>query len=134
MTGSGHLKGTNMTPIDAGIISFWLGLPSVVRIFTAVGVLLGAGWTARGTLSEMRGHGARITRLEAAVPALQGDVIKMGLTVDNNRQKSEAGLMYLMCRVSMTSPNSKACDYIVRDYPEFMAVIRLQSQPANGAR
>lgn len=104
------LKGSNLTAADATFLSVWLSIPPLFRALAVAGSLVSMTWTARGLFGEAAGLDERMTTVEEKLEAAGA-----------SRERLEAGLMYVMCK--QANPDTRACDYLVRAYPEYLQAI-----------
>lgn len=100
------LKSTNLSTVDAALISFWVELPNAVRLLVTIGSIFTFGWAARGTFVGVQGLDKRVTAIESKGPRM------------------EAGMKYLMC--ASANQNAPACEYIISEYPDLLKAVSPQ--------
>lgn len=116
------LKGTDLTSADAAMLSWWLSIPSALRVLIAIGSFLSIGWTARGVVGQAAGMDTRVGAVEDSARVLRTEFISIREQMTADRRRFEQAQMYMMCLLA--NPGLEACNYIVRDYPEFINATR----------
>jgi hypothetical protein len=112
------LRGTNLTTADVTFISWWLSIPAWARVFAIFASFAALVWSARGVFGETVQLPERMDAIEDTIRIIRIDQM-------NDRNRTEAAQMYMMCL--MSNEQSKACDYLVRNYPEYRQATELKA-------